>query len=162
MSNPVGRPTDYNPEYDKQAYKLALMGATDGELADFFETSEVTLNAWKKQFPEFLKSIKEGKKIADAEIATKLYERAYGAEWIEERAFKLKDQTASGVFTERIEVVPVICKAPPDTQAISLWLRNRQSGKWRDKQEIDHGGQIDNPITAILRTVIDPASNTNA
>jgi hypothetical protein len=31
-----GRPTKYKEEYNEQAYKLCLLGATDKELADFF------------------------------------------------------------------------------------------------------------------------------
>jgi DNA-binding XRE family transcriptional regulator len=31
-------------EYDEQARKLCLLGATDAELADFFGVSEQTLN----------------------------------------------------------------------------------------------------------------------
>jgi len=29
---------------------------------------------------------------------------------------------------------------PPDTTAASLWLRNRQPDKWRDRQQIDVTG----------------------
>lgn len=32
-----GRPTKYKEEYTDQAYKLCLLGATDKEMADFFE-----------------------------------------------------------------------------------------------------------------------------
>lgn len=34
-----GRPTLFRPEYVEQARKLALLGATDREVADFFDTS---------------------------------------------------------------------------------------------------------------------------
>ena len=33
--------------------------------------------------------------------------------------------------------VPFTIEHPPDTQAASLWLRNRQPRLWRDKHEID-------------------------
>ena len=38
---------------------------------------------------------------------------------------------------------------PPDTQAISLWLRNRQPRKWRDKHEVEHMGSIEARIAAM-------------
>ncbi len=38
-------------------------------------------------------------------------------------------------------IVPTTKRYPPDTQAASLWLRNRQPAKWRDKQEIEQSGE---------------------
>lgn len=53
-----------------------LLGATDKELAVIFETTEQTINAWKKQYPEFLESIKKGKDKADGRVARRLYDKA--------------------------------------------------------------------------------------
>jgi len=73
-----GRKTDYKEEYSNQVIKLCLLGATDKEIADFFGVSEKTLNTWKKKYPEFLQSLKKGKDVADANVASKLYNRAIG------------------------------------------------------------------------------------
>jgi hypothetical protein len=32
---------------------------------------------------------------------------------------------------------PYVANYPPDTAAASLWLRNRQPEKWRDRQNLD-------------------------
>ncbi|MOA55620.1 hypothetical protein D3C78_1794470 [compost metagenome] len=37
---------------------------------------------------------------------------------------------------------------PPDTPAASLWLRNRQPAKWRDKIQTEHSGPDGGPIQA--------------
>ncbi len=124
-----GRPTSYKQEYAEQAYKLCLLGATDKEMANFFGVSEQTLNAWKKAHAAFLESITRGKMLADAEVAEKLFHRAKG---YSHEAVKIFNH--QGVEM----VVPYVEHYPPDTQAASLWLRNRQPAKWRDKQEIDH------------------------
>ena len=58
---PAGRPTNYRDEYAQQAGKLAKLGATDKELADFFDVTTTTINNWKVNFPEFLASLKMGK-----------------------------------------------------------------------------------------------------
>src|SRR5690606_21525869 len=86
----VGRPSLYRPEYAEQARKLCLLGATDKQLADFFNVTEQTINGWKIDFPEFFESLRAGKMKADAEVASKLYDRAIGAEWVEQQAFKVK------------------------------------------------------------------------
>jgi hypothetical protein len=38
---------------------------------------------------------------------------------------------------------------PPETQAASLWLRNRQPAKWRDRQEVNHTGTMDQRLAAM-------------
>jgi len=145
-SEPVGRPTVFKPEYVEQARKLCLLGATDKDLADFFEVCEATVNNWKQSSPEFLESIKGGKRVADSEIASKLYERARGAEWVESQAFKVKKvryKDGKRVSEdEEVVMVPVQRAVPPDTTACIFWLKNRKSSEWRDKQDVEHSGAI--------------------
>lgn len=123
--NKGGRPTRYKSEYAEQARKLCLLGATDEALADFFEVSKVTINAWKKAHPEFLNSLKIGKQIADANVADSLYNRALGYSHPE-----LK------VFNNMGEIVTFECEKhyPPDPTSAIFWLKNRQPALWRDKQ----------------------------
>jgi hypothetical protein len=127
-----GRPSSYKPEYAEQAKKLCRLGATDKELADFFETSEQTLNTWKKAHPEFLESLKAGKLMADAEVANKLFYRALGY-----KHDAVKIMQVGG----EIKNVPYIEHYPPDTTACIFWLKNRQRDKWRDKPEENASAQ---------------------
>ncbi|OJW21182.1 MAG: hypothetical protein BGO49_24525 [Planctomycetales bacterium 71-10] len=132
-----GQPTKYKPEYCEQVKKLALLGLTDVEMAEFFEVCEDTFYEWKKVHPEFSEAASAGKVKADAEIAHSLYDRAKGAQWTEQAAFKIRNQTGPGQFTEEVQIVEVRKAAPPDTQAASLWLRNRRPKSWRDTQHIE-------------------------
>jgi len=149
----VGRPTRYKAEYAEQARKLCLLGATDEELAGFFSISFQTLNTWKKSHKEFLESITRGKIVADAEVAERLYQRALG---YSHQAVKIMAVDKTVVHEEYIE------HYPPDTQAASLWLRNRQPKKWRDKQDVEHSGKDGGPIQSEVTTkvVVVPAKNT--
>jgi hypothetical protein len=153
----AGRPTKYQPEFAEQAYKLCLLGATDPEMAAFFEVAESTVHKWKIDFPEFSESIRNGKVKADAELAYKLYSRASGAEWEEEQAFKVK----TGQFSESIEIVTVKRAAPPDTSALIMWLTNRQKAYWKNTQSLQHldknGDPVDNRLKVIVEFVGDPA-----
>lgn len=106
-----GRPTGYKEEYNDQALKLARLGATDKELADFFSVDERTINRWKEAHPQFCQSLKEGKLMSDARVSEALYTKAIGYEH-NERHY------------------------PPDTTACIFWLKNRQPEKWRDKTDI--------------------------
>lgn len=126
---PDRRPTLYKPEYVDQAYKLALLGCTDAQMADVFDVATSTLYEWKKEYPEFSESIKRGKEIADGEVAASLFQRALG---YSHKAVKIVADAKTGAE----HIVEYVERYPPDTQAASLWLRNRQPDKWRDKQEV--------------------------
>ena len=128
MAKAVGRPSSYDPKYDRQAYKLCLLGATDKQIADFFGVAEQTINNWKNDYPSFLESLKKGKDKADAEIAHSLYHRAKGYQHAEDKVFC----SAAGQVT----IVPTIKHYAPDTTACIFWLKNRQKEDWRDRQEI--------------------------
>lgn len=129
--NPLGTPSLYKPEYDEQVQKLCLLGATDKEIANFFNVSEATINNWKIQFPNFLESIKAGKVLADSNVANRLYQRALGFEHDSEE-IKVADGT--------VIRVPIRKVYPPDPTAAIFWLKNRRSKEWRDKQEISVEG----------------------
>lgn len=135
----AGRPTDYREEYNLQVEKLCKLGATDAEIADFFEVGESTINNWKLAHPEFLESIKKGKKIADAEIADSLFQRAKGYSHKAVKIFPSGGETEDeqGNKIKGPLIVPYIEHYPPDTVAAIFWLKNRQKDKWRDKQEVD-------------------------
>lgn len=125
---PAGRPTKYKEEYAKLAYKLCLLRATDEDLARTFEVDEATINRWKLDHPSFCESIKEGREIADAEVAQALKHRAVGYYHNETKVL------ADGTKVETTKY------HPPDTAAAFIWLKNRQPKKWRDKQEHEIGG----------------------
>lgn len=112
-----GRPTKYEAEFAEQALKLSLLGATDEELADFFDVNVATLNRWKKSHPEFCASIKEGKRVADAEVAHSLYQRALNGDttaaifWLKNRRkqnWRDKQEIDHGVTDELAEVMKAI------------------------------------------------------
>lgn len=128
-----GMKSTYKPEYAEQARKLCLLGATDKELADFFDVAESTINKWKTDFPEFSESIKSGKDIADGDVADRLYRRAMG---YSHKAVKIFNDQGAPLEVEYTE------HYPPDTTACIFWLKNRQKGKWRDKQEVEQSGAV--------------------
>ena len=137
----LGRPTLYKEEFNEQAEKLCKLGATDAELADFFDIAESTLNLWKVEHPDFMESIKKGKFIADAEVADKLFKRATGYS---------HDDVDIKMYEGEIIKTPLVKHYPPDTAAAIFWLKNRQKKKWRDKIETgftDGEGNDVNPVT---------------
>lgn len=133
--HPGGRPSEYKDEYADQSFRLCLLGATDKDLAAFFDVSEVTINAWKQNYPKFLKSLKDGKQEADAKVAQSLYKRALG---YSHDAVKIFADPKTGAEA----IVPFTQHYPPDTTAAIFWLKNRKPSEWRDKQEVEHSGEV--------------------
>ena len=124
----LGRPSTYRPEYAAQAEKFCRLGATDRDLAEFFEVAESTLNLWKLEHPEFSESLKAGKSLADVEIADKLYHRARGYSHEAVKIFMPAGADAP-------VIVPYVEHYPPDTTAAIFWLKNRRPDLWRDRQQ---------------------------
>lgn len=125
----VGRPTSFKPEFVEQARKLAKLGATDREAAEFFEVAESTLYLWKHTHAEFSEALKVGKETADARVEQSLYRRALGY-----THDAVKIMMADGVPI----VEPYVEHYPPDTTAAIFWLKNRKPEQWRDKTTVEH------------------------
>lgn len=131
VKNLGGAPTKYKEDYNEQARKLCLLGSTDESLADFFNVSVASINVWKIKYPKFIESIREGKEIADANVAEALYNRALG--------YSHKHDHISN-FQGDITVTETTKHYPPDTGAAFIWLKNRSN--WKDKQEVEHSGEV--------------------
>lgn len=141
----VGQPSDFKPEYILQTIKLCRLGATDEELAAFFEKSTTTIDNWKKQHPEFLGALKAGKLSSDMDVADRLHQRAMGFEYMEAQAHKLQTvEYKDGKRvkeTERLETIMVKRVVPPDTTACIFWLKNRRKVEWRERVEAPQKGE---------------------
>lgn len=129
----MGRPAKYKPTFAGQAAKLCALGATDEDLADFFEVSIRTIANWKTQHADFLHAIKEAKEIADDRVERSLYQRAVGYSFDSEKVFNNKGEVVRAKTREH---------CPPDVTAQIFWLKNRKAADWRDKQEQEHTGGI--------------------
>lgn len=129
----MARPTKYKDEYSAQAAKLCLLGATDAQLADFFEVAVSTISLWKVQHLAFSEALKMPKAQADQRVEQSLYRRAMGFE-CDETDIRVVDGAIVQTLMRRIY--------PPDTTAAIFWLKNRKPEEWRDKQDVEHSGNL--------------------
>lgn len=136
-----GRPTKYKPEYAEQAAKLCKLGATDAQLADFFDVAVSTIALWKVQHKEFSDAIKVPKAEADERVEQSLFRRATGYEC---------DEVDIRVVNGEVVQTKIRKHYPPDPTAMIFWLKNRSPKEWRDKQEVEHSGRI-----TVLATELD-------
>lgn len=140
----AGRPTDYKAEYAEQARKLCQLGATDQEIADFFEVNVRTVYRWKANHDEFCQALKAGKEVADERVERSLFQKATGYEQDAVKIFMPAGATEP-VYAEYRE------KLAPDTTACIFWLKNRRPDLWRDKTQQEHSGEVGFSLTIAPR-----------
>ena len=106
----MARPSSYDPEFAKQAEKLCTLGATDAELADFFEISVSTIYRWANAYKEFCDALKAGKEACDERVVRSLYNRAVGYTFDSEKIVVVdkKVERVAIMFAMEQEAAPFI------------------------------------------------------
>lgn len=122
----MARPTKYKPEFAAQAKKLAALGATDMEIAEFFGVTDRTIYRWKAEFRPFCQALKAGKVTADERVERALYQRAVGYSFNTEKLFQNDGKVIRAKTTSHV---------PPDVAAGFIWLKNRRPDRWRNNPD---------------------------
>ena len=148
----MARPSKYKPDIHPQlAEAWATAGKTEDEIAVKLGISKATVTNWKNEHPEFLAALKAGKEIPDDKVELSLYQRAIGYRHKAVKIFMPAGAKAP-VYADYTE------RYPPDPTSMIFWLKNRRPTKWREKQEIDIGGNLAISFDPILREELDPAN----
>lgn len=150
----MARPSKFKPEFVQQAEKLAKLGATDIEIADFFGVEARTLYRWKAENEAFCQALKAGKEEADDRVERSLFARANGYE---------HDEVDIRVVDKAVVQTQIRKYYPPDTTAAIFWLKNRRPAQWRETKAVELTGAAGGPVqfTKIERVIVDPA-HTNS
>ena len=142
----------------ERAYALAQGGATDPEIADDLGVDVATVYRWRHAHPEFCEATRLGKEASDERVERSLYHRSIGYSHAAVKIFMPAGakEPVYAPYTEHF---------PPDTAAASLWLRNRQPDKWRDKLDHELTGKDGAPLVPVLNVTIasgrpEPSSKT--
>ena len=136
MANKGGRPTKFKDEFVEQVEKLAKIGATEEQIAEFFEVTYQTIYNWKQSNEAFREAMLAGKEIADAAVERSLFQRATGYSHAEEKIFCSNGEVVRAESTKHY---------PPDATSCIFWLKNRKPDDWRDKREVT--GSDGGPLT---------------
>jgi len=136
----MARPIEYiEGIHDAWAESLAIEGLTDSEIAKRMNIARSTLYKWKNDFSTFSDALKSGKEPADAKVKLSLFKRAIGYTVNEKKVIVELDaegnQKPARIETTTKHIVP-------DTIAQIFWLKNRLPEDWRDKKDVDLGGNM--------------------
>ena len=139
VKNPGSKPGKWNSDRCRQGFELALLGATDAQMAEVMGVHLCTIEYWHRTKPAFHQIVSEGKMIADAKVAVSNYKRACGYEFVEETREYMTTKEGIEVLVSRKEVTKHI---PGDTTAAIYWLGNRQRGLWQSVNKTEHSGNV--------------------
>jgi len=120
----MGRPTSFHPDLCREAHNYCLLGATNDELAAFFEVSPRTIDNWIARHSDFEAAVKSGRAAADARIACSLYARALGYDRKIGREVLHKGELITLSHTVHY---------PAHLQSCMFWLRNRRPQTWGNR-----------------------------
>ena len=133
LKKSVGRPSGFDNLNFIQLKALVLSGATDVQIAKFFNITRQTLENYKKNYHEFFYTLKDWKLKADAKVERSLYEKACGYSAPAVKFFQHGNKIIKQEYIEHY---------PPDTVACIFWLKNRQPEQWREKVDYEHTGEL--------------------
>ncbi len=121
----------------------ARNGLTDEQIAKNLGIAYSTFREYVKKYSALSAALKKGKEVIDVEVENALLKRALGYKY-DEVTKELNEDTGE------LEITKVVTKeVQPDTTAQIFWLKNRKSKEWRDKQEFEHSGNINNPYEGL-------------
>lgn len=130
-------------------------GLIDEQIAHNMDITAKTLYEWKNKYSEIRNALKRGKEVVDIQVENKLFQRAMGYEYKEVTYERIENMVIEPDGS--LNVIPgtkiktVVKQMAPDVTAQIFWLKNRKSKEWRDKTDIEHGGQIKMPSIIITK-----------
>jgi len=119
----------------------AREGLSDEQIANNIGIRTSTYYVWLKKHSDISEAIKKGKEVADYEVENAMFKRAIGYEYEETKTY-ISD--SDGKRQKRVE--KTVKHIAADTTAQIFWLKNRRPDKWKDKQDIEHSGDVNNQV----------------
>lgn len=139
----MARPNKYITEVKDKLILVegwARDGLTNEQIAHNLGINVSTLYDYQSKYKEFSEALKKGKEVVDREVENALLKRALGYRYKEVTKELVKDISTGKT---NLEVTKEVTKeVQPDTTAQIFWLKNRKPKEWRDKQDVEHTGNM--------------------
>ncbi len=138
--NKTGPVREFTDEQLRHVELLSKLGATNKQMALFFDVTEKAVEKWGQSRPEFVEARKRGGMEADMKVAQSLYKRAVGYSYIEEEYTAVTDpETGQRIpMSEMVRVKKIKKMVIPETKAAIHWLRIKQRQHWSVVDEMLH------------------------
>lgn len=118
-------------------------GLTEEQISKNLGIAYSTFREYKKAYPALMAALKNGKEVIDYEVENALLKRALGYKY---------DEVTKELCEGELRVTKVVTKeVSGDTTAQIFWLKNRKPAEWRDKKDIEHSGEVNNPYKELTK-----------
>ena len=124
-------------------------GMTNQEIADKIGITKRTFTRWMSEYPEISEAVNTSKELVDYKVENALLKAALG---YTAKKSKVIMRLRQGKLTT-VEQETTIEEVPPDVRAITLWLNNRQTKKWKRNADnlVDNNEDETNITVNIIR-----------
>lgn len=124
-------------------------GMTNQDIADKIGVTKRTFTRWMEEYPEIREAVNTSKELVDYKVENALLKAALGYTAKESKVIMRLRQ---GKLTT-VEQETIIKEVAPDVRAITLWLNNRQTKKWRRNADnvLDNNEEDSNITVNIIR-----------
>lgn len=124
-------------------------GMTNQDIAEKIGVTKRTFTRWMEEYPEIREAVNTSKELVDYKVENALLKAALGYTAKESKVIMRLRQ---GKLTT-VEQETVIKEVAPDVRAITLWLNNRQTKKWRRNADnvLDNNEEDSNITVNIIR-----------
>jgi transposase-like protein len=129
----------YSEEMKETLAKLIKKGSTVTSACNSVGINKTTFYDWMKNKVDFSNAVKEAQSVANAKIENALFKTAHGYTVTEK---EYRSMQMRGFETEKKLVKTTKKKVLPNVTAQIFWLKNRNSEEWRDRQDIEHSGEV--------------------
>jgi hypothetical protein len=136
----MARRSKYNPDtFPLLAEGYARQGLIDTQIAKNLGIGKTTFYIYEQKHAEFREAIMRGKMPVDFEVENSLLKIAKGFKHEETTKIMTLDQDDNPKVKELKSVSKYI---PPNERAIEFWLSNRNPERWKNKQSVEHSGEV--------------------
>jgi len=144
----------YSKELTEKICKHLKQGNTINTTCQAVGIHKDTFFDWMKKKSDFSDSIKKAQSTADKKVENALFKMATGTFEYIERHYETTviDKIKLGTLKKTIKKT-----LAPNITAQIFYLKNRKPDEWKDKQDIEHSGEVGVP----LKLIIENNANTN-
>lgn len=123
-------------------------GLTEEQIAANMGIGRTTLYNYKTKHQRIEAALVKGKEVVDRQVENALLKAAIGFEYQEVTKEPIfEENPLTGLEEEVMRVTKIVTKqVSPNTTAAIFWLKNRKPHEYRDKQVVEHSGNVRNKI----------------
>ncbi len=169
---PITKLEDWNnPDNIAKIIEYAKEGLFMKEIALKMGISRSTLYEWKEKSSDISDALKKGKEkgfeLANEKVENALLQRALGYDYeerTEEYEYIVGDKKTGAIIRALTKEKVTTKHVVADVGAQAFWLKNRSPENWKEKQEVQVTGEVNNPLAGLtteeLRSLVEKSSDS--